>query len=133
MNLTRAYTWIASIGLFLQGTSTLSAQFVPALDHAIPWLLHETRMVPSHSLLHIASAIIGFAVLWVGASGTRFFALWFGLFYFALGAAGAFSDLELGLGLQPFDHPFHLVLGGLGLLAVAVESGRGRARARGNA
>ncbi len=125
---TRAYTWVASLGLFLQGTSTLVALLVPAVDRAIPFLLHETKMIPSHSALHIASGLIGFAALRFGGSiGPRRYAFWFGLFYVALAIAGALSGRPLGIGLQPFDHYFHAVLGGLGLFAVAVENLRARA------
>ena len=41
--------------------------------------------------------------------------LGFGLIYTTLGVWGAVTDLQLGLGLQPFDHPIHIVLGGLAL------------------
>jgi hypothetical protein len=119
---TRIYTWVASVGLLLQGAITLAARLVPAFDQAMPMLLHETRMIPSHSLLHIASGLLGFAALRFGGTGPWLFALCFGLFYVALAVAGAMSGLPLGLGLQPFDHGFHAVLGGFGLLAVAVES-----------
>ena len=134
MSLTRAYTWIASVGLFLQGTSTLAALLVPGIDRAIPFLLHETQMIPTHSVLHIVSGLIGFAVLrFGGAAGTRRFALWFGAFYVALGIVGPLTGMTFGLGLKPFDHPFHVILGGAGLLAVAIESIRSRAAARSNA
>lgn len=128
INLSRAYTWVASIGLFLQGASTLVALLVPAVDRAIPALLQETRMIPSHSMLHIASGLIGFATLRFGGTlGPRRFALGFGLFYVALAIAGAFSGHPMGIGLQPFDHSFHAVLGGAGLLAVVFDSFRARA------
>jgi hypothetical protein len=130
---TRAYTWIASIGLFLQGGSTLAAQLVPAIDHAMPMLLEETRMIPSHSLLHIASGLIGFAALRSGGRATWLFALGFGTFYVALAIVGIKSGLPLGIGLQPFDHSFHAVLGGFGLLAAAIESLRFRATSRSDA
>ena len=124
---TRVYTWIASLGLFFQGMSTLIALLVPAVDRAIPFLLHETQMIPSHSLLHIASGLIGFAVLrFGGVVGPRRFALGFGLFYVGLAIAGALSAHPLGIGLKPFDHSFHAVLGGFGLIAAAVESIRAR-------
>jgi hypothetical protein len=130
---TRAYTWVASLGLFLQGTVTLAALLVPAVDGAMPVILGETQMVASHSLLHIVSALIGFAVLRVGGPpGTRRFALGFGLFYVGLGIAGAFTGQPLLLSLKPFDHPFHIVLGGLGLLAVTAEIAMPRAASRNN-
>ena len=119
---TRAYTWIASTGLFLQGTITLIARLVPAVDRAVPFLLAETHMVPAHSVLHIVSGLIGFALLRFGGSwGSRIFALGFGLFYAGLGVSGALTGEPVLLHLIPFDHPFHVVVGGAGLLAVAVE------------
>ena len=125
---TRIYTWIASLGLFFQGASTLAALLVPALDRAIPSLLHETQMIHSHSLLHIASGLIGFAALRFGGFvGPRRFAIGFGLFYVGLAVAGALSGHPLGIGLKPFDHSFHAVLGGFGLAAAAVEIIRARA------
>jgi hypothetical protein len=131
---TRAYTWVASVGLFVQGASTLAANLIPAFDRAFPMLLHETQMIPSHSALHVASGLIGFAALrYGGSNGPRRFALWFGLFYVALAIMGALSGWPLGIGLRPFDHYFHAVLGGFGLLAVAAEGWRARAAARSNA
>lgn len=120
-NPTRLYTWIASVGLFLQGASTLTALMVPAVDRAMPGLLEQTQMIPAHSVLHILSGLLGFAALRAGRFGTRSFALGFGLFYVGLGIAGGAGSHQFGLGLKPFDHPFHLVLGGFGLVAVAVE------------
>ena len=131
LSATRGYTWIASIGLFLQGGSTLAAQLVPGIDHAMPMLLDESKMIPSHSLLHIASGLIGFAALRSGA--TWLFALGFGTFYVALAIVGIRSGLPLGIGLQPFDHSFHAVLGGFGLLAAAIDSLRFRATSRSDA
>lgn len=130
----RIYTWIASIGLFVQGASTLAANLIPAIDQAMPMLLRETRMIPSHSILHMVSGLIGFALLRAGGvTGTWFFALGFGFFYVALAIVGSVSGLQCGIGLQPFDHSFHAVLGGFGLLAAAVESLRLRATSRSSA
>ena len=115
MSPTRAYTWFASLGSFLQGTTTLFTSLIP-------------NMIPSHSALHITTGLIGFAMLrFGGAIGPRRYALWFGLFYVALAIAGAFSGHPMGLGLIPADHYIHAVLGGLGLLAVAIEIIRVRA------
>jgi Domain of unknown function (DUF4383) len=126
---TRAYTWIASIGLFLQGTGTLFALLVPAVDRALPMLLAETHMVPAHSALHIVSGLIGFALLRFGGSrGSRIFSIGFGLFYVGLGVSGALSGEPVLLHLMPFDHPFHVVVGGAGLLAVAAELAMTRRR-----
>jgi hypothetical protein len=121
--LTRLYTWIASVGLLAQGASTLAALWVPAFDRAVPALLLETQMVANHSLLHIATGLLGFATLAFGGStGPRRFAIGFGLFYVALALAGERSGQPLCLGLKPFDHPFHAVLGGFGLLAAALDT-----------
>jgi hypothetical protein len=119
---TRAYTWVASIGLFLQGTTTLAANLFPAIDRAFPALLAETRMIPAHSLVHIASAVIGFAALRSGNPVWPFrFALLFGLFYLGLAIAGYGTGRALCLGLQPFDHSFHAALGCAGIAAAGLE------------
>jgi hypothetical protein len=130
---TGVYTWIASLGLLLQGTVTLAALLVPALDHAMPLILHETQMVPVHSLLHIASGIAGFALLrFGGGTGRWIFSIGFGLLYLGLGIAGFFTGGPPALSLKPFDHPFHLVVGGAGLVAAAVEFAMARAFSRSN-
>jgi hypothetical protein len=125
----RVYTLFAGIFLLLQGTSTLAFRLYPPLDRAFPLLLELTRMIPAHSLLHIGTALIA---LWVyfrgGPRGPFWFAVLFGLFYTGLAIVGHLTGYELGLGLQPFDHPFHVVLGGLGLLAAAMDIWRSRTR-----
>jgi hypothetical protein len=127
--MTRAYTWFVGLFLLAQGLSTLAARLLPAVDAMFPALLEHTRMVPSHSLLHVGTALAAFAVLRWGAARARLrFALGFGLFYVALALVGMGTGSGLGLGLQPFDHPFHLLLGGLGLLAAALDARRGRPR-----
>lgn len=125
--MTRAYVWFASVFLILQGTSTLACRLIPALDRAFPALLTRTQMVPTHSLLHIATALIAFGVLrWGGQRGVFRFAFWSGLFYIALALAGMATDSTLGLGLQAFDHPFHVLLGGLGIVAAWLDRRGGR-------
>ncbi|CAN5271211.1 hypothetical protein BH10PSE9_BH10PSE9_23050 [soil metagenome] len=119
---TRAYTLVASLGLFVQGVATLTALLVPAFDAMLPFILDQTQMVPIHSLLHIASGLVGFALLTAGGDrGTRAFAVGFGLFYVALGLSGAFAGQPHFLVLKPFDHPFHMVVGVTGVIAFAVE------------
>jgi hypothetical protein len=134
---TRLYTWVASLGLLAQGGSTLAALLVPALDRAMPGLLQETQMVVPHSLLHIVTGLLGLAALAAGGLGgtvwPRRFAIGFGLFYVALGIAGERSGLPLCLSLKPFDHPFHAVLGGIGLLAAVFDNIRSHWAARRNA
>jgi hypothetical protein len=119
---TRLYTLFAGVFLLLQGTSTLAFRLHPPLDHAFPLLLEQTRMVPAHSLLHIGTALIA---LWItirrDGRAAFWFAAVFGLFYLGLAIVGQVTGEQLGLGLQPFDHPFHVLLGGLGLLAAAIE------------
>ena len=121
----RVYTAFAGTLLLLQGASTLAARLYPPFDQAVPALLLHTRMVPVHSLLHIGTAVLAFWVLLQGGPrGAYLFAVGFGLFYAGLAASGYISGHPLGLGLQPFDHPFHLVLGGLGLVACLIDHRR---------
>ena len=118
----RAFCWFLAVVLLLQGVATLAARLIPALDRAFPALLVHTQMQPSHSLLHIATGLIGFAVLARGgARGAFGFTLGFSLFYTGLAALGMVTGHPLGLGLQAFDHPFHFFIGGLGLAAAAMQ------------
>ena len=115
------YTLIVGGFLLLQGASTLLFRLVPALDAAFPALLGTTRMIPIHSMLHITTGVLALAVIrWGGPRGAWWYALGFGLFYTLLGLSGLLIGDVLGLGLQPFDHPFHLVAGVPGLLAAAL-------------
>lgn len=115
------YTLAAGGFLLLQGTSTLLFLLFPALDRAVPQLLLATRMIPVHSTLHIVSGVLALAVLrWGGRETAWWFALLFGLFYTVLGLTGLITGLTFGLGLQLFDHPFHLLAGIPGLAAVAL-------------
>jgi len=112
------YTAVSGIFLLLQGTSTLAFRLFPPLDQAFPALLATTHMIPIHSTLHIITGLLAVAILVRGGKREAFwFAAGFGLFYLALGLAGVLSGHPLGLGLQPFDHPIHLVLGVVGLFA----------------
>jgi hypothetical protein len=114
----RLYTAVSGIFLLLQGTSTLAFRLYPPLDRAFPALLATTHMIPIHSILHIMTGLLAVAILYRGGERAAFwFAAGFGLFYLTLGLAGVLSGQSLGLGLQPFDHPIHLVLGVVGLLA----------------
>jgi hypothetical protein len=116
----RLYTAVSGIFLLLQGTSTLAFRLYPPLDSAFPALLATTHMIPIHSMLHIITGILALVILYRGKEREAFwFALGFGLFYLALGLAGMLSGQQMGLGLQPFDHPIHLVLGVVGLLVAA--------------
>jgi hypothetical protein len=119
-----------SLALFFQHAIALIALSIPALDRAIPFLLREMQVVPSHSMLHVVTGLVGFAALYFGGSWPRRFALGFGVFYIGLAIAGALSGRPLGLGLKPFDHPFHTVIGGIALLVVAAENLMARAAAR---
>ena len=114
------YTLVVGGFLLLQGASTLLFRLVPALDAALPALLATTKMIPIHSLLHITTGVLALAIIrWGGARGTWWYAAGFGTFYTLLGLSGLMIGDVLGLGLQPFDHPFHLVAGVPGLLAAA--------------
>jgi hypothetical protein len=115
------YTGVSGGFLLLQGTSTLLFRLVPSLDMAFPALLATTHMIPIHSGLHILTGALALAVVgWGGRAGRWWFALGFGAFYTLLGFTGLITGSMLGLGLQPFDHPFHLLAGLPGLLAAAL-------------
>ena len=115
---TRFYTAFSGIFLLVQGTSTLAFRLFPALDHAFPALLSITQMVPVHSTLHILTGLIALGVLLRGGeSGTFWFAAGFGAFYTGLALFGMITHQPTALRLQPFDHPFHLLVGLWGLLA----------------
>ncbi len=113
----RAYAWFCGAFLFAQGTTTLAARLFPRFDRMVPALLETTRMMPVHSVLHITTALLAFLAIFLGKRATWWFALGFGSFYAGLALLGFASGRALGLGLQPFDHPFHLLLGGLGIAA----------------
>jgi hypothetical protein len=118
----RVYTMLAGGFLLLQGSSTLAFRLFPSLDQTFPPLLAITQMIPSHSILHIVSGLLAGGVLLVPRwSGAYWFALGFGLFYFSLGVIGLLTGHPTYLGLQMFDHPFHILLGGLGLVAVRAD------------
>ena len=112
----RIYAWFCALFLLLQGASTLAARLVPAVDRAFPLLLATTRM-----------AVLAFGALALGARAAWWFAALFGTFYAALGAIGAsglagggaeeLCGVTAALGLQTFDHPFHVLLGLLGMVA----------------
>lgn len=115
---TYLYTAIFGIFLLLQGTSTLAFRLYPPLDQAFPALLAVTQMMPPHSILHMLTGILALVMLyWGGVRGTFWFATGFGLFYAGLAFFGMITHHATVFGLQPFDHPFHLFLGGMGLLA----------------
>ncbi|HQZ70243.1 MAG: hypothetical protein ACH37Z_00905 [Anaerolineae bacterium] len=122
----RGITALYVCGLLLQGGITLLARLVPAVDRAAPAILQRTQMIAPHSLLHVATGLLALWILVKGPTdGPWRFMLGFGLIYTTLGVWGAVTDLQLGLGLQPFDHPIHIVLGGLALASAWL--GRGAA------
>lgn len=126
----RKVTWFYVVGLCLQGGLTLLARLVPAVDRALPFVLEQTQMIEVHSLLHIATGLLA---LWLlmrgGPDGAWRFLAGFGVFYTGLGLAGAATGRPFGLGLQHFDHPIHLLLGGVALASAWL--GRGSREARG--
>ena len=125
------YTAFSGIFLLLQGTSTLAFRLIPSLDEAFPALLYITRMIPPHSILHILTGIVALVVLFRGGErGAFWFTTGFGIFYTGLAFFGMITHHPTILGLQPFDHPFHLVLGMLGLLAAGLTFYRSRSRKR---
>ena len=129
----RLYTTLAGVFLLLQGVSTLIFRLVPSLDEAFPMLLSTTHMMPAHSILHICSGLLAVALLWWGGErGVLIFAAGFGAFYVSLALYGWLAGDPTLFHLQPFDHPFHLVLGLIGLVAVwlTVQRSRRDVRAR---
>jgi hypothetical protein len=126
---TRFYTAFSGIFLLLQGTSTLAFRLFPALDEALPALLSITQMVPVHSTLHILTGIAALAVLFRGGErGAFWFAAGFGAFYTGLALFGMITHHPTILRLQPFDHPFHLLLGVWGLFAAGYFMYRSQSR-----
>ena len=126
-NPARIYTAISGIFLLLQGVSTLTARLYPPFDQAFPALLTITQMIPPHSTLHILTGILAVAVLVRGGErGALWFAAGFGLFYTALATYGMLTMQATLFGLQPFDHPFHYLLGIAGLLTAGIQTYRAR-------
>lgn len=124
---TYLYTAVAGIFLLLQGTSTLAFRLFPPLDQAFPALLAVTHMIPPHSILHILTGILALVVLFRGGErGSFWFAVGFGLLYVGLALFGMITSHPTVLGLQSFDHPFHLSLGVLGLLVACLHLARSR-------
>ncbi len=118
----RLYTAVIGIFLLLQGTSTLLFRLYPALDAAFPPLLTVTQMIPPHSILHILTGLLALgALLWGGERGPLWFAAGFGVFYVGLAVMGMLTGQPDFLGMQPFDHPFHLVVGVPGLAAAGIQ------------
>jgi hypothetical protein len=119
-NPARLYTAVYGfLGLF-QALLSYGFHFFPKLDQVLPFLQAVPHMIPVHSTLHFVTSILAIVIFFRGGDRAAFwFAFGFGLFYSALGFAGWLTDQQFGLGLQPFDHPFHLFLGSLALLAAA--------------
>lgn len=104
------------LGVF-QGLLSFVFYFFPTFDQAIPVLQAIPHMIPIHSTLHLVTSLLALWIFYRGGERGAFrFAFGFGLFYMALGFAGWVTGLQFGLGLQPFDHPFHIFIGALGLL-----------------
>jgi hypothetical protein len=123
------YARIVGGFLLFQGVVTGLFLLVAPLDEAFPAVLDTTRMVPQHSALHVVTGLLALALLrWGNARALWWFAAAFGCFYTALALSGLVTRHHLGLELQPFDHPFHLVVGITGL--VAAGAGRGDPRSR---
>ena len=128
---TRFYTAFSGMFLLLQGTSTLAFRLFPALDQAFPALLSITHMIPVHSTLHILTGILALIALFRGSqSGTFWFAAGFGIFYTGLAVFGMITHHPTILGLQPFDHPFHLFLGLWGVFVAGLYLYRSQSRKR---
>lgn len=122
MQPTRLYTAIVGIFLLVQGVSTLAFRLYAPPDQAFPTLLAVTQMIPSHSTLHILTGLAALATIYLGGKrGTVWFAIGFGLFYTGLALLGIIAMQPTMFGLQSFDHPFHFLVGGLGLAAAGIE------------
>jgi hypothetical protein len=118
----RLYTVAAGALLVLQGSATLLFRLYPPLDRAFPQLLAVTQMAPVHSLMHILSGALGLGLAWRGgARGALWFAAVFGAYYAGLALYGFATRQATVLQLQPFDHPVHLFIGGIGLAAAGLE------------
>lgn len=118
LNPTRIYTAVAGIFLLLQGTSTLVFRLYPPFDEVFPQLLATTQMVPTHSILHIITGLLALVILFRGGErGALWFSFGFGAFYTGLALYGYITHAATVFHLQTFDHPFHLLLGLLGLVA----------------
>lgn len=119
-----AVTWYVRIVggiLLVQGLVTGTFLAVEPLRTALPAVLDVTRMVPLHSALHVVTGLLALAVLgWGGPRERWIYAAGFGLGYTALALSGLVSGHDHGLGLQPFDHPFHLLVGVPGLVVAAI-------------
>ncbi len=121
------YTAVAGIFLLIQGISTLAFRLVPALDRSFPALLATTQMIPAHSTLHIITGVLAlFALGRAGHRNTFWFAAGFGSFYTVLAWLGMAIGQPVILNLQSFDHPFHLLLGVLGIGAAGLDLYRAR-------
>ncbi len=119
----RTYTLLAGIFLLLQGTSTLAFRLYAPLDHAFPLLLAATQMHPPHSWLHIVTGLLALAAIFSRRPRSGlYFAAGFGVFYTGLALYGLFSHKATWLELQPFDHPFHLLLGLAGIVCAALSA-----------
>ena len=120
------YAGIVGLLLLLQGVVTGTLLLVDPLDRAVPGILNTTKMELQHSVLHAVTGLLALAILrWGGGRELGWFALGFGLFYTSLGVAGLVTGTRAGLGLQPFDHSFHLVAGVPGLVAAVSARRRG--------
>jgi hypothetical protein len=126
---TRFYTAFSGIFLLIQGISTLAFRLLPVLDEAFPALLAITQMVPVHSTLHILTGMAALAILFRGGErGAFLFAAGFGAFYTGLALFGLITHHPTILRLQPFDHPFHLILGAWGLMVAGLYLYRSQSR-----
>lgn len=119
-NPARLYTAVYGfVGLF-QALLSYGFHYIPTLDQSLPFLQAVPHMIPVHSTLHFVTSLLAIAIFVRGSDhGAFWFAFGFGLFYISLGLAGWLTRQQFGLGLQPFDHTFHLFLGALALFAAS--------------
>lgn len=121
-NPNRFYTSLVGIFLLLQGISTLLFRLIPSLNEAFPQLLTVTQMVPIHSTLHIVTGLIALWILFKGIEvGALWFTIGFTIFYTGLALFGFITHSATIFHLQPFDHPFHLLIGVLGIITLGIH------------
>ncbi len=115
--LLRGVLWAIGLGLLAQGVLTLA--FLAA--HVDAWqVTHGVfNRDGRHGALHVAWGLAILVALRVGRSERSLLALGlgFGTFYFGFGVLGILVYHPFGFWLEAGENGFHLIVGGLSLLA----------------